>query len=79
MVSVLPAGQKGRKKLRSKPASPPGTAVAPPPSRERVEVLEKALHDIEGKCADTIAGRINYRAGDLQSIARAALGEKADG
>lgn len=38
-----------------------------------VERLREALHDIEGKCADTIGGRINYRAGDLQIIARRAL------
>ncbi len=41
-------------------------------SAER-ERMREALEDIEGKCADAIAGRINYRAGDLQIIARAAL------
>lgn len=38
--------------------------------------LRAALEDIEGKCADAIGGRINYRAGDLQMIARRALGRK---
>ena len=33
------------------------------------EMLAK-LEDIEGKCADVIGGRINYRAGDLQVLAR---------
>lgn len=35
--------------------------------------LLAGLEDIEGKCADSIGGRINYRAGDLQIIARAAI------
>jgi hypothetical protein len=39
----------------------------------RIRVLEEALTNIEGKCADSIGGRINYRAGDLQIIARRAL------
>lgn len=43
---------------------------------EEVGRLREALNDIEGKCADAIAGRINYRAGDLQVIARRALGEE---
>jgi hypothetical protein len=43
----------------------------------RIRVLEEALHDIEGKCADNIGGRINYRAGDLQIIARRALAKGA--
>jgi hypothetical protein len=43
----------------------------------RIRVLEEALTNIEGKCADSIGGRINYRAGDLQIIARRALAKGA--
>jgi hypothetical protein len=43
----------------------------------RIRVLEEALTNIEGKCADSIGGRTNYRAGDLQIIARRALAKGA--